>query len=62
MTKDLYNLNLLAKLMVLHYQILFNLIIAAIAEAILMRISSKQVLFSHRVATRDLKLVIFSSF
>ena len=62
MTRDLYNLNLLAKLMVLHYQILFNLIIAAIAEAILMRISSEQVPSSHVIATRDLNLVTSSSF
>ena len=34
-TKDLYSLNLLAKLMVLHRHILFNEDIAAIAEAML---------------------------
>ena len=34
-TRDLYNLNLLAKLMVLFRQILLNLAIAAITEAIL---------------------------
>ena len=39
-TRDLCNLNLLAKLMVLHCQILFSL---AIAEAILMQTSAKQV-------------------
>ena len=40
-TRDLYNLNLLVKLMVLHRQILFSLAIAAIAaQAILMRISA----------------------
>ena len=39
MTRDLYNLNLLAKLMVLLHQILFNLAIAAIAEAILLQIA-----------------------
>ena len=44
-TRELNNLNLFAKLMVLHRQILFNLAIAAIAEAILMRISAEQVLF-----------------
>ena len=38
MKRDLYNLNLLAKLMVLYYQILSSLAIAAIAEANLMRI------------------------
>ena len=31
--KDLYNLNLLAKLMVMHRLILFNLVIAAIAQS-----------------------------
>ena len=36
-TRDLYSLNLLAKLMVLHRHILFSLAIAAIAEAILSR-------------------------
>ena len=41
MTRDSYNLNLLAKLMVLLCQILFTLAIAAIAEAILMRISAE---------------------
>ena len=35
------SLTLLAKLMVLHHQILFSLAIAAIAEAILMRISAE---------------------
>ena len=34
-TKDLYNLNLLAKLMVLHRHVLFSLSVAVIAEAIL---------------------------
>ena len=37
-TRDLYNLNLLAKLMVLLHQVLFNL---AFAEAILMQISAE---------------------
>ena len=37
-TRDLYSLNMLAKLLVLHRQILFSLAIATIAEAILMRI------------------------
>ena len=37
---DLYSLNLLAKLFVLHCQILFSLAMAAIIEAILMRISA----------------------
>ena len=34
-TRDLYSLNVLVKLMVLLRQILFNRVIAAIAEAIL---------------------------
>ena len=33
MTRDLYSLNLLVKLTLLHHQILFSLAIAAIAEA-----------------------------
>ena len=40
MKRDFYTLNVLAKLMVLLRQLLFNLSIAAIAEAILMRISA----------------------
>ena len=42
MTRDLYNLNLLAKLMVLHCQIVFTLAIAAIWETLQMRISAEQ--------------------
>ena len=61
-TRDLYNLSLLAKLMVLQRQILFNLAIAAIADAILMRISAEQVPSLHRVAPRYLKLITFSNF
>ena len=61
-TRDLYNLNLLAKLMVLHCQILCILTIAAIAEAILIRISAEHVLSLHRVAPRYLKLVTSSKF
>ena len=49
MTRDLYNFNLLAKLMVLLREILINLAIAAIAEAILMWISAEQVPSLHRV-------------
>ena len=41
MTRNLCNLNFLAKLMVLHRHILFNLAIAVFAEAILMRISAE---------------------
>ena len=54
-TRDLQSLNLLAKLTVLHRQILFSLAIAAIAEAILMRTSAEQVPSLHRVAPRYLK-------
>ena len=49
-TRDLKSLNLLAKLMVVHCQILFSLTTAAIAEAILMRTSAEQVPSLHRVA------------
>ena len=59
MTGDLHSLNLIEKLMVLYRQILFNL---AIAEAILLRISAKQVPSLHRVAPRNLKLVTSSNF
>ena len=53
---------MLAKLMVLHHQILFSLAIAAITEAILMQISAEQVPSLHRVASRYLKLVASSNF
>ena len=56
-TRDLYNFNLLSKLLVLHRQILFSLAAAAIAEAIMMRTSAEQVPSLHRVAPRYLKLV-----
>ena len=56
-TRDLYSLNLLAKLIVLHRQILFSLTIATIAEAILIRVSAEQVPSLHRVSPRYLKLV-----
>ena len=42
MTRDLYNLALLARLMVLLRQILFNLAITVIAEVILKRFSAQQ--------------------
>ena len=42
MTRDLQNLHLLAKLMALHYQILFSLATAATAEAILIQTSAEQ--------------------
>ena len=50
-------MNLLAKLIVLRRQIWFNLAIAAIAEAILMRTSAEQVPSLRWVAPRYLKLV-----
>ena len=53
-TTDLYNLNLLVKLMVLPHHILFNVATAAIAEAILMWISAEQVPSLHRVTPRYL--------
>ena len=55
-------MNLLAKLMVLVQQILFNLAIAAIAEATMMRVSAEQVPFLHRVALRYLKLLTSFNF
>ena len=51
---------MLAKLMVLHRQILFSLAIAAIAEAILM-MSAEQMPSLHRVAPRYFKLVTTSN-
>ena len=48
-TRDLWNLKLLAKLMMLHRQILFGLAIAAISEAILMRTSAEKAPFLHKV-------------
>ena len=62
MTRDLSGLNLLAKLMVFHRQILFSLAIAAIAEAILMRTSAEQAPSLHSVTSRYLKLVTSSNF
>ena len=58
-TRDLWSLNLLTKMMVLHCQILFHL---ANAEAILMQTSAEQVPSLHRVAPRYLKLVTSSNF
>ena len=60
--RDLYNLSLLVKLMALHRQILFNLAVAAIAEAILMLISAEHVPSLHWVAPRCLKMITFFSF
>ena len=48
--------------MVLHRQILFSLVIVAIAEAILMRMFAEQVPSLHSVVPRYLKLVTFSNF
>ena len=50
--KRLVQLELLAKLVVLHRQILFSLVTAANAEAILMRTSAEQVPSLYRVANR----------
>ena len=61
-TRDLYSLNLLVKLMVLLHQILFNLVIAAIVEAILIQIFAEQMPSLHGVAPRYLKLVTSSNF
>ena len=58
----MYSLNLIAKLMVLYHQILFSLVIAVIAEPILMRTSAELVPSLHRVAARYLKLIIPSNF
>ena len=52
-------MNVLAKLMVLHYQILFSL---TTAEAVLMQTSAEQVPSLHRVAPKYLKLVTSSNF
>ena len=56
MTRDLQSLNLLAKLMVLHRQVLFGLTLAVIAEAILMRNSAEPSPFLHRVLPKYLRL------
>ena len=62
MIRDLYNLNLLARLMVLLRQILFNPAIPTVAEAILIRLSAEQAPSLHRVAPRYLKLATSSKF
>ena len=62
MTGDLYNLNSLAKLMVLLCHVLLNMAIAADAEAILVQISAEQVQSFHRVAPRYVKRVRFCNF
>ena len=61
-TRDLCNLNVLARLMVLHRRIPFNVSIAAFAQAIPMRISAEQVPSLHMVASRYFKLVTSSDF
>ena len=61
-TRVLYSLNLLEKLMVLHRHILFSLAVIVIAEAILMRTSAEQVPPLRRVALRYIKLVTSSNF
>ena len=55
-------MNLLATLMVLLPQTLLNLAIAAIAKAILMRISSEHEPSFDKVSSRYLKLVTSSNF
>ena len=49
--RDLQSLNLLAKLMVLHRQVLYSLAIFAIVEAILMPTSAEQVTLLHTLLT-----------
>ena len=49
-TRDFLSLNLFAKLILLHRQILFSVGITVIAEAILMRTSADDVPYLHRVA------------
>ena len=58
---SLYSLNLLVKVVLL-CQILFNLAIASVAEAVLMPIFAKQVPFLDRVAPKYLKLITSSNF
>ena len=48
--RDSYNLNLLAKLTVLHHQMLFSPAIAVIAEAIVVRIGAFQALHYYDLA------------
>ena len=55
MTRDLQNLNLLAKLMALHRQILLSLVNAAVVEAILMRTSVEQMPSLHRGCSKALE-------
>ena len=55
------NLNVLVKLIVLNHQILSDLAIAVIAEAILMLIFAEQVPSLHRVAPRYVKLITSSN-
>ena len=62
MTRDLWSLNLLAKLIVFHRRIPLSLAIAAIAEAILNWTLAEQVPSLHRVAPSYLKLVTSSNF
>ena len=62
MTNDWHSLSLLATLMVLYRQIVISLVIAAIAEVILMQTAAEQGPFLHRVGPRYLKLVTSSNF
>ena len=61
-TRYLYNLNLLAKLMVMLRHIPIHLAIAAIAEDFLIWISAEKVFSLHKVVPVVLKLVISSNF
>ena len=61
-TRDLYNLSLLVKRMMLLHQILSGLAITAIAEANMTQTSAEQVPSLHRVAPTYLKLVTSSNF
>ena len=61
-TRDLYSLNLLVKLMALHRPVLPSLAIAALAEAILRRTSAEQVPSLYRIVPTCLKLVTSYNF
>ena len=60
-TRDLYNLNLPAKLMVFHRQLLFNSAIAAIMQSRCGFLLSRCHPF-YRIAVRNLKLLTCSNF
>ena len=60
-TKDLYNLNLLAKLRVLLRQVLFDLVTAVIAEAIPMQNFAEHVLVIIKTQNRRRNITILAS-